>query len=166
MTERAVFEFDVVGRPAPQGSKSAVVVNGRARLLEGRTRGERERHAEWRHAVADAAWVAMSRARRSTPILGPVEVSALVRMPRPKSAPKSWRWHHRRPDLDKIQRSIGDSLQVAGVVGDDSQIARWVVEKVLCPPGEPLGASIRVRALDHAEHPITFADPLTDGGAA
>jgi crossover junction endodeoxyribonuclease RusA len=158
-------EFDVFARPAPQGSKSAVIVNGRARVLEGRTRGQRERHADWRSAVAQAAWVAMAQARRTTPILGPVEVVALVRMPRPKSAPRAWRWHHRQPDLDKIQRSIGDSLQVAGVVGDDSQIARWVIEKVLCPDGEPQGASIRVRALDHTEPSITSVDPFTGGAA-
>jgi Holliday junction resolvase RusA-like endonuclease len=160
-----VLTFDVVGRPAPQGSKSAVVVDGRARVLEGRTRGQRERHAEWRTAVAQAAWVAMAEARRTTPILGPVEVTCLVRMPRPKAAAKAWRWHHRQPDLDKIQRSIGDALQVGGVVGDDSQIARWVVEKVLCPDGEPQGATIRVRAVDHTEPPITFPAPFSGGAA-
>lgn len=160
-----MIQFDVLGHPAPQGSKSAVVVNGRARVLEGRTTNQRQRHAEWRSAVAQAAWVAMAQARRTTPFLGPVEVVALVRMPRPKSAKASWSWHHKQPDLDKIQRSIGDSLQVAGVIASDGQVARWVVEKILCPPGEPTGASVRVRPLEHGSPLLTARTPLTDGAA-
>ena len=43
--------FDVIGDPAPQGSKSRMP-NGQ--LIEGRDSAQRERHHNWRNAVADA----------------------------------------------------------------------------------------------------------------
>lgn len=143
-----------------------MVVAGRPRVLEGRNAGQRERHRDWRQAVTAAAWEAMSRAREPTPFLGPVEVTALVRMPRPRSTPGNRTWHHRQPDLDKIARSIGDSLEVAGVVASDAQIARWVIEKILCPPDAPLGASITVRPLDHTEPPVAAETRLTGRGGS
>ena len=73
-------------------------------------------------------------------IEGPVEVQAHFVFPRPKSHYHSSKkrqgelrgdaplWHTSAPDLDKLQRAIGDAL--AGVViRDDAQIARWRVSK-------------------------------------
>jgi Holliday junction resolvase RusA-like endonuclease len=37
------------------------------------------------------------------------------------------------PDLDKCARAVGDALTDAGVVNDDRQIVRWVLEKMYCP---------------------------------
>lgn len=148
-----VLRFTAVGHPAPQGSKSAVVVAGRARILEGRTRNQRERHADWRAEVTRAAWAAMGDAHRITPFLGPVAVEVLFRLPRPKSARVGWRWQWRRPDADKLARSVLDSLTVAGVVADDAQVARLVVEKVLAGPGEVLGCDVTVTALEHHDAP-------------
>lgn len=65
-------------------------------------------------------------------ILGPVELSVVFWIARPKSAPKT---RDVRPltrgggDWDKLARAIGDSLVDAGVMKDDSQIVDAHVSK-------------------------------------
>jgi len=51
--------FEILGLPAPQGSKSAVIRGDKPHLIEGASRASRERHVNWRSAVAEAArdWV-------------------------------------------------------------------------------------------------------------
>ena len=157
--------FTAIGQPAPQGSHTAVVNprTGRAQVLEGRDRAQRARHADWRSTVAQEAWVAMTRARRTTPFLGPVSVHLTFRLHRPTSANAAWRWQWKRPDIDKLTRAVLDSLTVAGVVADDGQVAELVVRKLLAAPGEALGVDVSVTALDHLEARL---GPHSGGDAA
>lgn len=60
-------------------------------------------------------------------ISGPVRVVANFYLPRPKSVQKRLR-PHVAPDLDKLERAIGDALE--GVAYDnDSQIVSWRADK-------------------------------------
>ena len=142
------LQFAVHGNPAPQGSKSAVVTpDGRARVIEGRTTGQRHKFHTWRSAVTDAAWLAMRQQPRTTPFLGPVHVDITFVHTRPASTPRDRRWRTKTPDLDKLARAVLDALVTAGVMGDDAQVAQLTARKVLAFPDEQPGALVTVEQL-------------------
>lgn len=114
--------FEVVGTPAPQGSKTRMP-NGA--MLDGRSKGAREGHANWRAAVAEAARTARSRLPGTEPLDGPLLLSVRFRFPMPKSRSKAIRaagFAHKTsaPDLDKLIRSTGDALKEGGLIVDDA----------------------------------------------
>lgn len=127
----ATYRFDVQGRAVPQGSKRAFVQNGRAIMTE----QTGSRHKSWRDLVTLIAQ--NTDTRPPTPIEGPVAVSLLFRFARPKA-----HYYQRQSgpvlrqdaplfvysraigDIDKLQRSVFDSLVNAGWIRDDSQIVR------------------------------------------
>lgn len=126
--------FTVLGTPAPQGSK--------VRTQYG-MREDNPRTKPWRQAVAAEALGAMHDAL----LTGPVIVHADLYFQRPKAhyltgglrenAPV---WHTTKPDMDKLQRALGDAM--TGIVfRDDSQICQWHVRKMY---GEPARAEIMV----------------------
>jgi len=125
------IDFVVSGIPAPQGSKTpwGSEANPRTR--------------PWRAAVtARAAEVMGDR----DPHRGPVKVICTFYFPRPKSHYRTGKnapllkdsapvVHTQHPDLDKLQRAIGDSL--SGVAfADDKQIYAWDVAKLWGERGE------------------------------
>lgn len=119
--------FRVPGVPVPQGSKMPYG-------------GEANPHVKgWRASVAEEA----AKLVPDGPITGPVQIAVDFVFPRPKSHYRSGRhsdqlredapyWHVIVPDLDKLQRSIGDALK-GNVLRDDSQIAAWVTRKYYGP---------------------------------
>lgn len=138
--------LDVVGIPQPQGSKTAFVRNGRAVLTEGRTPNSREAFKSWRDGVTVAArnWQTLHGQPAADE---PVEVRITFRLPRPKSAPKRRIWPDRKPDLDKLIRSVLDALTHGGVLFDDSRVVAIHARKVFAIDGPP-GASIEVLPAD------------------
>lgn len=125
-----VTKFDVVGLPAPQGSK--------AYLGKGRFRESSKHLPAWRNDVREAAGKAFGEAL----INGPVFTYIEFRFPRPKNhyvnndpsrdlkstAPR-WHFSYNGPDLDKLQRGTNDAL--TGVIWvDDGQVAGGVSTKV------------------------------------
>jgi Holliday junction resolvase RusA-like endonuclease len=119
----ALVEFEVLGVPAPQGSKTAVTVGGKARVIQAGSKSGREKHRAWRGAVAQAARdVAGDR-----PHDGPLWLSISFRFPMPKSRPAAaraaGRWPHSvKPDIDKVLRATADGLTDGGLIADDSRI--------------------------------------------
>lgn len=135
------IHLEVFGVPAPQGSKSAFVRNGHAVVVEGKGPG-RQSHAAWRQAVATAArdW---QEANRQGLIDEPVEVVITFRLPRPKSTPKKVIEPAKKPDLDKLIRSVLDA--VSGVVlADDARVTRITARKVFANAINPPGASVAI----------------------
>lgn len=137
--------LEVHGTPAPQGSKTAFVRNGRAIVTEGKGAG-RQKHAAWRQAVATAARDWQDTHRR--PLLDePVQIEIEFWLPKPKSKPAWKRWPDVKPDLDKLVRSVFDSLEGLILAGDSRvvdvhAVKRYAVERA---PGcqitiVPLGA--------------------------
>lgn len=125
-TEPRSICFFVAGIPCPQGSKTAIVRDGQARLIEGRRGPARKQFAAWRAAVRTEAdgrvwWPPIERGRA-------VAVEYTFFLPRPKTLPRG-RWVPSvRPDLDKLERAVGDAL--TGVLyEDDSQIVRATTAK-------------------------------------
>lgn len=120
--------FRVLGIPHPQGSKSAFVANGKARMRESSGRG----FAAWRNAVAEAA---LHEAERlGAPLDGPLRLSVAFRFPMPASRPARIRRMYSvpkttAPDLSKLIRAVEDALQAAGLIADDARIVQLDASK-------------------------------------
>jgi crossover junction endodeoxyribonuclease RusA len=126
--------IEVFGDPASQGSHS--VINGRIVQVNS------GKHKRWRNAVVFAALDLIPEGWE--PIDSPVELSVIFYLPRPKTATREF--PSVMPDLDKLIRSVGDSLTTAGIYVDDSRIVRLTATKVYADHRSP-GALIRVNTL-------------------
>jgi Holliday junction resolvase RusA-like endonuclease len=110
----------VYGDPAPQGSKRFV---GRTREGRGIMVESSKKCRPWRQDVVAAAIEARGNAK---PLDGPLIVSMVFTLPKPKSAPKRRRsWPDRKPDLSKLARSTEDALVTAGCIADDARIIEF-----------------------------------------
>lgn len=142
-----MIEFSVTGMPAPQGSKKFVgkTREGRAILAE-----SSKKVRPWRMDVKAAAEVV----RQAHGLLvGPIKVSMVFTLPKPKSAPKTRKtWPDRMPDLSKLIRSTEDAMTDAGLWEDDARVVEFGrMAKVF--PGEDRdalptpGVRIRIRPM-------------------
>ncbi len=145
-----MITFFVAGVPVPQGSKSAFVRGGRAVVVEGSNKDQRDRHAAWRADVARGASVAHNGAE---PILGAVAVRLEFFMPLPKSDP--YRPSHvSAPDLDKLIRNVLDALTNSGVIRDDSQVHMLEARKSYARYPATVGVNVEIQdqtAVDQVE---------------
>lgn len=121
----------VYGIPIPQGSAKAFYRPGMRFPVV--THDNKATLRPWRALITDAALQAVARGQR--PIGGVVFPAGAVRlelsfaMPRPKSAPKRVTRPTKKPDLDKLIRSVKDALK--GVVyADDSQVVEVNARKI------------------------------------
>lgn len=148
-----LLSLDVEGRPVPQGSKRLGLnrATGRAVLLD-----DNPALAAWRGTVA-------LHARREwngrAPLVDAVSIWCDFYLPRPKShygtgrnaavlkatAP---RWPAVKPDLDKLLRSVFDSLTTAGVWADDSLAVVASGAKHYAGPLRPAGVSLQIRNME------------------
>lgn len=153
MTGRAdaVLTIHVVGTPKPQGSKRGFVIPGKggakARAVVVDTAKAPLR--DWRGSVTVAAQTAMDvvpgdgdPAHQPWRLTGPLAVRLVFALPRPASAPKTRRvWPSGRVgDVDKLARSVLDSLTDAGVWHDDAQVVDLQVVKDY--PGPDIGQHV------------------------
>lgn len=124
----------------------------------------------WRIKVRRAAEAAAQAAYWEPRYDGPVEVWAEFRLPRPKSAPKSRKHAQMKPDLDKLQRAVGDALapyKHPGVLRDDSRIVSWSAVKRYADDTHPVGVRVRVsKAQDHVTgQSLTTVDDIRNAPA-
>lgn len=129
------IEFEVLGTPAPQGSKSAVMIGGKPRLIEGKGTTGRNAHKDWRTAVADAARDVAGHDDVAAPLDGPLGLSVEFRFATAKARLRSVRlrgfgWKVSKPDLDKLLRSVGDALVVGGLIVDDARFCQIEASKI------------------------------------
>jgi Holliday junction resolvase RusA-like endonuclease len=152
--------IDVTGTPAPQGSKRAFVVNGRAVMAE-----SSKKVKPWRQDVVAAVHNALAEASWETPGHA-VEVTISFYLPRPGYHFRTGKRAHelkpnapcfvdKKPDSDKLARSTLDALTTSAAIKDDAQVARLIVEKRYADG--PTGARITITPLD----PSTPAAPVT-----
>lgn len=143
------FTFFVPGEPITEGSTRAFASGQRVVVTHDRG----PELAAWRIKVRRAAEAAAQAAYWEPRYDGPVEVWAEFRLPRPKSAPKSRKHAQMKPDLDKLQRAVGDALapyKRPGVLRDDSRIVAWSAVKRYADDAHPVGVMVRIsKALDH-----------------
>jgi Holliday junction resolvase RusA-like endonuclease len=109
--------IEVIGCPAPQGSKRHV---GKGIMIESSAKVK-----PWREAVV---WAARE---SGVKVPGAVTMVVIFTVPKPKSAPKTRRTYpDRKPDLSKLVRSTEDALVTAGVIEDDARIIHCASGKV------------------------------------
>lgn len=136
--------FTVYGQAQPAGSKTAGVSKGGKVFV----RDSAKKGAPWRRHVAQAAGQAMN----GTGLLdGPLELSVIFKVPRPKGhygvrglRPSAPSHPTVRPDVTKLLRAVEDAL--TGIVWrDDAQV---VAQHAYKEYGEPACADIRVTTHD------------------
>jgi crossover junction endodeoxyribonuclease RusA len=125
--------IEVLGDPASQGSHA--VINGRIVQVNS------AKHKRWRNAVSFAALDLVGPDFEL--IDEPVELSVIFYLPRPKTATREF--PAVMPDLDKLIRSVGDSLS-GTVIRDDSRIIAIHAQK-LYADARGVGAVIRLNTL-------------------
>ena len=132
--------FDVYGRPAPQGSKRYV---GGNRAQGGRFIEASKYLPAWRKAVTSTAVAIMEDEGWET-CTDPVTLEVIFYLERPATISREKRpWPIKPPDLDKLIRSVADSLSDAGVWGDDDQVVHVIAWKVYADTRDP-GATVKV----------------------
>lgn len=143
-----LIQINVIGLPAPQGSKSAFVRGGRAVVVEGSSKSGRAGHAAWRQAVATATRDWLGEHPRPT-IDEPVHVSMVFWFPPVKSDPYRTR-HITKPDLSKLIRATEDAMVDGGLLKDDSCVFSLAAQKRYTSETPP-GCSIGVESFGEAE---------------
>jgi Holliday junction resolvase RusA-like endonuclease len=135
----------VAGVPATQGSKTGFIVPGKN---GGKARGavrdlNPKRLKPWREAVRSDMQSWLAEHDDWQPLTGPLWVHLWFALPKPASAPKrtrTWPIGARSGDIDKLTRSVLDSLTDAGVWLDDSQVVHLDVGKDY--PGPDVGQTV------------------------
>lgn len=132
--------FRVFGIPIAQGSLRGFVKGGKA-ILTSTAKGL----GAWRNQIADAA----ARAAHGKTLIpnGGYEVICVFFLPRPKSLPKRYRFPTKRPDSDKLVRSVLDA--VTGIVWrDDAQVVKLIAIKEYANEKEPPGVAVEIRSVE------------------
>ena len=133
MTRKELY-FTAFGTPRPQGSKRHV---GNGIMIEASD------VKPWRKTIANAVFEAWTRSGDERPFTEPVVVWAIFYMPRPKSVKRFL--PSVAPDLDKLQRALGDALSIdSQALLDDALIVKWFASKVYADGHEP-GVSVGIR---------------------
>lgn len=88
--------------------------------------------AAWRKAcTTEAAHAATQHGAFDTPVQVCVVFAFLPPATRKRKVERAgWLWKVTAPDLDKLQRALGDSLTAAGLVADDRLIVSWQAYKI------------------------------------
>lgn len=131
-----MLAIDVIGRPAPQGSKRSI---GNNRFIES------SKHLPaWRAAVLNAA-IKSAQTHQWQTLTGPVELEVTFYLERPATVSAAKRPEPTTPpDLDKLIRGVADSLTNAEIYTDDSQIIKTIAIKRYADVRDP-GCFIIVR---------------------
>lgn len=109
--------FVVYGVPVPQGSMRHV---GNGRIVS-----KNPKLKEWRAAVAKVIREQVGEPNHPDPVI----VTVVFNMPKPKSVTRQDPTVP--PDLDKLQRAIGDAMSLdVAYLKDDAQIVEWHAKKV------------------------------------
>jgi crossover junction endodeoxyribonuclease RusA len=143
---RSMIRFTVAGRPVPQGSMTARVTNYGTPYLKA---NNREALGLWRHAINDECRNALA---GQVPFAGPVEVTLVFYIPRPKGdytgkgalkkgAPL--RPTARNGDLDKYIRAALDAMTGVAFL-DDSQVVTIEASKHFTTEHIPQGVAVTI----------------------
>lgn len=149
------LEFTIYGEAQPQGSAKAFIPRGWSRPV---ITSDNVRLKSWRQLVAEGAQVALMKLpeRDRVLALGGVRLTIAFYLPRPKSLPKKRTAHTKKPDIDKLVRSVCDSLAQI-VYADDRQVCELVAVKQYVAHGQPAKVDVLVEDTGGLEA-VTFAD--------
>ena len=124
-----VCSFTVVGAAKPQGStRTRMFRDARGQMRTAITHSNRDSLMQWRQDIRTAVQVHAPHLANAL-LRGPIAVRVQFAMTRPPSISKRRVFPVVAPDLDKLQRAVGDALEHT-VLHCDSQIVHWDVWKV------------------------------------
>jgi Holliday junction resolvase RusA-like endonuclease len=172
-----MIEFFVPGAPVPAGSKRVVMAGkagGPVRPIVTDDVDTKGRGRDWRAAVRFAAAAAMpsvcsqcgdslqagacgpthaALARRDVPLDGPLHLSLLFVVPRPRShrgkrglLPSAPAYPTTKPDVLKLARAVEDACTKI-LWRDDAQIVTEDIHKAYADDGDSVGVRVRVAPL-------------------
>ena len=148
------FSFTVWGVAQPKGSARAFVPKGWTRAV---VTSDNPKNKGWQQLVAEAAGRARDTVGAAL-LTGPVKLTVTFFLPRPKSLPKRTLHHLKKPDLDKLVRSVKDGLSKV-VWEDDSQVVMVVAGK--CYAEEATSPRAEITVADVQGHDLPRADQQT-----
>ncbi len=109
-----MISYFIDGEPAPQGSKTGFVKNGRVVMVEASKKVKPWREAVTIKTAQHMSWETLN------PLTEPVEIALVFYLPKPKSVNR--KWPSVKPDLDKLIRSTFDGLTTGGLYTDDALV--------------------------------------------
>lgn len=119
------FIVYVPGKAAPQGSKKAFVINGRAVLVDASGGNKAWRRLVTETIIADSDYIRYT---------GPVNVSLTFWMEKAKS--NKTKHMAQKPDIDKLSRSVLDAMTDSEIIEDDSRVIYLTVTKRWAEPDD------------------------------
>lgn len=140
---RVLFEIEIRGRPRPQGSKSHRLIGWRPGSKKRPTVILYEAGKDVKRWRKEATSVLATCWGGRPPLEGPIQMRADFRFGRPKShltstgrvkASAPTYPGHSIGDLSKLIRALEDSIDDAGIIGDDSQIVVTIDQKRYVDP--------------------------------
>jgi crossover junction endodeoxyribonuclease RusA len=139
----------VDGMPVPQGSVRPVMSKTTGRTFV----KQNPKMLDWRARIAEAA-------RSQCPACfvtdKPLVLSAIFRLPRPKSARKSatpYELAAKRPDLSKLVRAVEDALTGVWYADDSLIVSYRDIDKRVCTAGERPGVDVMLYRVDEIPRP-------------
>ena len=138
--------FTVYGVAQPKGSARAFVPKGWTRAV---VTSANPKNKGWQQTVAEGASLALTSTPGFGTLAGPVRLMVAFYLPRPKSLPKRVTQHLKKPDLDKLTRSVKDALTKV-VWSDDAQVVQLKATKAYAADGESPRAVIVVTPLEES----------------
>lgn len=132
-----MIKFYINGEPAPQGSKTAKCINGKAIMWESSSKVKL-----WRQLVDFQTKVAMHNNRWQM-LDQPLSVELAFWLPKPKSVTRFV--PSVKPDLDKLIRSTCDGLKTGGLYTDDALIVEITARKYYATESQKAGCSVGVK---------------------
>jgi Holliday junction resolvase RusA-like endonuclease len=132
------------GQPASQGSKTGVIMGGRAVIIPADSAKGKAKLSNWRQDVTSAARTALECHGRQ--FTGAVAISLDFRFQLPKS--DQHRTLHTTPiDVDKAARAVLDAIVNSGLLHDDSLVCDLRATKTYARDGDSVGCDITITDL-------------------
>lgn len=132
-----MISFHINGEPAPQGSKTAKCINGKAIMWESSSKVKL-----WRQLVDFQTKIAIHNNKWQT-LDQALSVELTFWLPKPKSVTRFI--PSVKPDLDKLIRSTCDGLKTGGLFTDDALIVEITARKFYATGSNAQGCLVGVK---------------------
>jgi Holliday junction resolvase RusA-like endonuclease len=134
------LHFSVYGVAQPKGSSKAFLPKGWTRPI---VTSANPKNKGWQQLVAEAASQAIALRASFVLLESSVRLGVVFYLPRPKAIRDRQVPHTKKPDLDKLVRSVKDALSKV-VWRDDALVMEISARKEYARPGEAPRADISV----------------------
>ena len=137
------FECVIPGAPIGKGRPRATKMGNHVRLYTPK------RTADWERSSA----LIMKNEWRSAPLDGVCRVDVVAVFPRPKRLmrkkdPQHRVWHSSKPDIDNVCKSALDSMVMAGIIRDDTQVVILTAKSVYAEKDEGPCVELKLSSID------------------